>query len=55
MTLDLIISLSKQISTLIFFTFFMTIIYLTYRKGKKNEIESIKFSIFEEEELRGMR
>lgn len=55
MNVDLMVSLSKQVSTLIFFTFFMTVVYLTYRKGKKNEIEAIRFTIFEEEELRGMK
>lgn len=52
--MDEILSFSKQFSTVLFFSLFMLILYLTYRKGKKNELEAIKYTIFDEEELRRM-
>ena len=53
--MDGIVVFSKQFSTLLFFTFFMIVLYMTYRKDKKVEIEEMKYTIFDEEELRRIK
>lgn len=46
---------SKQFSTIVFFLVFVIVIFNTYRPKNKVEIESIKYSIFDEDEKRGIK
>ena len=54
MDLETVIYYSKQFTTILFATFFTGVSIWAYWKGNKDEIESIKLSIFDEEELRRM-
>ncbi|GIW21463.1 MAG: hypothetical protein KatS3mg068_0470 [Candidatus Sericytochromatia bacterium] len=46
---------SKQFSTLIFFSVFLIVLFKTYRPRNKHKIENIKYSIFDEDEIRRMK
>lgn len=46
---------SKQFATALFFTFFVIVLFRNYWYGRKEVIEEIRYSIFDEEELRGMQ
>jgi cbb3-type cytochrome oxidase subunit 3 len=46
---------SKQFSTVIFFFVFVIVMFNTYRPKNKVEIESIKYSIFDEDEQRRIK
>ncbi|MFN4151279.1 MAG: CcoQ/FixQ family Cbb3-type cytochrome c oxidase assembly chaperone [Candidatus Sericytochromatia bacterium] len=54
MEFETMVSLGKEISTVIFFTFFMFVLFYAYNSRNKEKLESIKFSIFDEEEIRRM-
>lgn len=52
MDFETMVGFSKQFTTVLFFSFFMGVTFWAYRKKNKNELEEIKFSIFEDEEIR---
>lgn len=54
MSFDTMVNLGKDISTILFFSFFMYVFYDAYKKGNKEELEAIRFSIFDDEEIRRM-
>ena len=54
MDFDTIIYFSKQFTTVLFSVFFTGVLIWTYRKGNKIKLENIKYSIFDDEELRRM-
>jgi cbb3-type cytochrome oxidase subunit 3 len=55
MDYETIISFSKQFTTLLFASFFTGVFIWAYWKGNKEELEGIKLSIFDEDELRRMQ
>lgn len=54
MSFETIVSIGKDISTILFFSFFMYVFYDSYKKSNKEELEAIRFSIFDDEEIRRM-
>ncbi len=48
-------SIIKQGNTVFFFVFFMTVFFMTYFGKNTKEIENIKYSIFDEQELRSIK
>lgn len=55
MDFETLVGFSKQFTTVLFFTFFMGVTYWAYNKNNKVELENIKFSIFDEDELKGVK
>lgn len=54
MSFDTMVNIGKDISTILFFSFFMYVFYDSYKKSNKEELEAIRFSIFDDEEIRRM-
>ena len=55
MEMNDVISIIKQANTVIFFVFFMSVFFITYFGKNTKEIENIKYSIFDENELRSIK
>lgn len=54
MSYETMVNLGKDISTILFFSFFMYVFYDSYKKSNKEELEAIRFSIFDDDEIRRM-
>ncbi|MEK7433736.1 MAG: hypothetical protein AABZ74_11435 [Cyanobacteriota bacterium] len=48
-------SIIKQVNTVFFFVFFMTVFFMTYFGKNTKEIENMKYSIFDDQELRSIK
>jgi cbb3-type cytochrome oxidase subunit 3 len=54
MDFDAIVYFSKLFTTVLFSVFFTGVLIWAFRKSNKQELEGIKYAIFDEEELRRM-
>lgn len=55
MEFETIVGFSKQFTTILFFTFFMGVTYWAYNKKNKYALEEVKYSIFDEDEVRRLK
>ncbi|MFN8576889.1 MAG: CcoQ/FixQ family Cbb3-type cytochrome c oxidase assembly chaperone [Candidatus Sericytochromatia bacterium] len=55
MEFETIVGFSKQFTTILFFTFFMGVTYWAYNKENKYALEEVKYSIFDEDEIRRLK
>ncbi len=55
MEFETLVGFSKQFTTILFFSFFMSVTFWAYRKKNKSELEEIKYSIFDEDEIRRLK
>lgn len=54
MDFNTMVAFGKELSTVLFFSFFMFVLFYSYRSSNKEPLEAIKFSIFDDEEIRRM-
>lgn len=55
MEFETLVGFSKQFSTVLFFLFFISVTFWAYRQENKIELEEIKYSIFDEDEIRMLK
>jgi cbb3-type cytochrome oxidase subunit 3 len=55
MEFETLVGFSKQFSTVLFFSIFMIVTFWAYRKDNKVVLEEVKYSIFDEEEIRRIK
>jgi cbb3-type cytochrome oxidase subunit 3 len=55
MEFETLVGFSKQFTTVLFFSFFTGVTLWAYSKKNKYALEEVKYSIFDEEEVRRLK
>ena len=55
MDFETLVGFSKQFTTVLFFSFFIGVTLWAYSKRNKYELEEIRYSIFDEDEVRRLK